>query len=147
LSTSRTTRINARSFGSRAGRRKHLARVALDRAAVLLEPGEHPTDHSGRVANHLHLLDPVEHVLGHRAVALAHHDQVRLAPGAVDHLVERGSDRPHEKKHAEDHAHAEHDAEAGQDRPQRPRPQLSRRKITRSAAAAAAGSWVTMTIV
>ncbi len=65
---------------------------------------------------------------GHGAAALAHHDQVGLAPGAVDHLVEGGPDRPHEQQDAEDHPDTEHDAEGGQGRAQRPGSQLTQRQ-------------------
>ena len=107
---------------------QHLTLGALDRAAVRVEPGEHAADHARRIANTLDVLDPVERVGGHRAAALAHHDQVGLAPRAVDHLVEGGPDGPHQQQDAENHPDTEHDAEGCQSGAQRPRSQLPQRQ-------------------
>ena len=106
---------------------QHLALGALDRAVVPVQPREHAADHSGGIANTPHVLYLVNRVFGHRAAALAHHDQVGLAPGGVDDFVEGRADRAREKQDAEDHPHSEDHAERGQGGAQRPRAQLAER--------------------
>lgn len=108
-------------------RDQHLALGALDRAVVPVQPREHAADHSRGVANALDVLDLVERALGHRAVSLTHHDEIGLAPGGVDDLVEGRADRAREQQDAEHHPYSEHHAERGQGGAERPRPQLAER--------------------